>query len=279
MKDKTAIICRGGGMRSAHGAGFLYTLATQLKIQSPDMIIGSSGNTGNVLGYATQKQDQYDLLKEIWTEHISTSKFISFSRPTCVMNIDYLVDTIFKGNGMLREGALESSPVEYYISIVDAVTGKARFIDRSNNVDRFELMRASKALPILYGKTVRILGKDYIDGAVGQTTQSQIDFAIGKGATRILFIDDSSKRTLFLNCITFFYALTDTKELRTKVLADLFTKRTHTVPEGVELLYVHRDKMPAAIMTRDKKQLTQTFECGVQDACELSGPLRSLFSK
>jgi predicted patatin/cPLA2 family phospholipase len=265
-------------MRSAHGAGFLYALGTQLKIKNPDMVIGSSGNTANVLCYATQRKHQYDCLKEVWTECLSTPDFISYTRLACIMNVDYLVDTVFKKKNLLHHGDLESSSIEYYISIVDAVTGNARFIEKRDEVDPYELMRASKALPILYRKTVLIMGREYIDGAIGQTPQGQIDFAIEKGATRILFIDDSSKRTLFLKIVTFLYAFFVSKELRHKVLSDLFTQRTHIVPEGIELLYIHRDILPAAIITRNKRKLTQTFEYGVQDALSLETQIRSLFT-
>ena len=89
---KTAIICAGGGMRSAHGGGFLYALGTQLNIR-PDIIVASSGNAGNAIYFCAE---QFDDLKNIWLERLSTSKFISFLRPFRVMDIDYLVDEVFK---------------------------------------------------------------------------------------------------------------------------------------------------------------------------------------
>jgi len=263
-------------MRSAYGAGFMYALGSSLRIRDVDMVIGSSGSAATVLCYATQKPEQYDCLRNIWLHSLSTPKFISYTRLNQLMNVDYLIDDIFKKEGVVAGNSLETSSIDYHISVVDSETGTARFINRQDKVDPYELLRASKALPILYRKKVRILGKDYIDGAIGQTPQNQLDFALSLGATRIVFIDDSSPRTLLLKSITFFYALCSPKGLRKRILHDLFTKRTHRVPDGIKLLYIHKEKMPSSIISRSKQKLTNTFELGVKDAINLQMNLKEV---
>ena len=274
LSHKSALILRGGGMRSAHGAGFAYALGSILKIQNPDMVIGSSGSAASALCYAAQSE--YQCLKRVWMECLSTSKFLSYMRLTRVMDVDYLIDSVFKKEALLAVVALEKSQVPYYISIVDAETGIARFITRQDRVDPFELLRASKALPLLYRKKVWILGREYIDGAIGQLPQNEIDLAVANGSTKIVFVDDSPQRTPFGKLAMFIYALSTSKGLRRRILHDLFTERTYIVPDGVELLYIQRKRMPVSIMGRSKKKLADTFELGVQDALKYQKRLEAL---
>src|SRR3989338_10270539 len=116
-RDLTAIVCSGGGMRSAHGAGFLYALATQLGLTAPDVMVGSSGDAGNVLYFSA---GQYESLKRIWTELLSTPKFISPLRFWRVMDINYLVDTVFKEQERLDTDALGLSAIRWFVSIEDS---------------------------------------------------------------------------------------------------------------------------------------------------------------
>jgi predicted patatin/cPLA2 family phospholipase len=261
-------------MRSAHGAGFMYALGSMLKIQEPDMVIGVSGNAASALCYAAKAE--YQCLKTVWTECLSTPEFISYKHPFRLMNVDYLIDQVFRSKAQSAVAILKTSPIPYYISLVDAETGEVRFISRQDAVDSFELLRAAKAMPVVYGKKIRILGREYIDGAIGQPPQSQVDFALSLGATKILFIDDSPKRSFLGKCITFFYALSVPRGLRENVLKDLFTSRTCLVPTGVELVYIHRDRMPASLFSRNQKKLIDTFELGARDALSLEGKLREL---
>jgi predicted patatin/cPLA2 family phospholipase len=277
--SKTAMVCRGGGMRSAHGAGFLYALATQLHISYPDMVVGSSGNAANLLYFATEKEEQCDAMKRIWTELLSTPEFISRTRIKQIMNVDYLVDTVFRKEAPFDTKALEKSGVQYYISIVDARDGSARFVTGNDHVDPFELLRTTTALPVFYGKTVSLLGGVFLDGAVGQPLQSQIDFALRMGATKILFIDNSTPRTLVGKALLWLYALTTPKKFRRVVIKDILTKRTCSVPDSVDFLHVRREQLPASAICRNRNKLQSTFDQGVRDALELEQELKVLFRK
>jgi len=73
MHKKTAIILVGGSMKSAHGAGFLYEF-NELGVQRPDIMIGTSGNAGNVLYFCA---GQAESMRRIWTELLSTRQFVS----------------------------------------------------------------------------------------------------------------------------------------------------------------------------------------------------------
>ncbi len=277
--SKIAIIGIGGGMRSSHGAGFLYALATELQVTNPDIVIGSSGNSANLLYYATQRKDQCEAMKKIWTELLSTPKFISFLRFWRIMDIDYLIDTVFKKEAKLNVEALQNSAIEYYISVVNAKDGSVRYIKKEDKIDTFEILRTTKALPFFYDKKISMPWGRYLDGAVGNTTQDHVDYAVMMGADRILLIDNSSVESFLWKVLVGLYALFTPHKLRKKIFRKVLTKSTYKTPEGVNIVYIHKNDLPVRIASKGKDKLRNSFELGIQDALNNELQLRVLFSK
>jgi len=276
---KTAIIGIGGGMKSSHGAGFLYALSTELLITTPDIVVGSSGNAANLLYYSAQKKEQCEAMKIIWTELLSTTKFISFLRFWRIMNIDYLIDTVFKREAKLDVDALKNSTIQYFIAVVDRNDGSVRYINKNDQIDTFEMLRTTKALPFFYNKSISLPWGKCIDGAVGNTTQDHLNFAIEMGANRILIIDDSSGNSFFWKVLVCTYTLFVSPKLRRKIFRKVLTKPTYVAPEGVKVLYVNRNNLPVRIASRVKGKLMNSFKLGMQDALNHELELRTLFTE
>ncbi|MBC7836809.1 hypothetical protein H7X87_03465, partial [Acetobacteraceae bacterium] len=216
--NKTAIILMGGGMRSAHGAGFLYALGTKLSLTSPHILVGSSGNAGNMLYFIA---GQYDFLRRVWSGILSTPKFISFLRFYRIMDIDYLIDTVFKKILPLNIAAAQASSTEYFIPITDAKTGKTRYVGKDDSTDTFEVLRAAKAIPIIFGKEISLQGKKYIDGEMGPTLSDHVEFALSKGAKNIIVVDNTSAWRGITKLGMEVYALTLSKNLRNAIVRDI----------------------------------------------------------
>lgn len=265
-------------MRSAHAGGFLCTIADRFGITSPDLVVASSGDAGNVLYFATGKPEQYAYIKKIWTELLSTPKFISYLRLREIMDIDYLVDTVFKRQAPLDVAALERSPVNYFISVTSATTGESRYVSRSDTVDPFELLRATKALPVFFGKQVSLPWGNFIDGELGPTLEDHIKFAVRQGATKIGVIDNNSPRTHLRKVLTKLYVHMVPEGLGQAILRDVGTEAVCATSEHATLLCIQPQRLPAGVLTRDKKKLQETFEVGVQDALSLEKELRELFA-
>ena len=265
-------------MRSAHGGGFLYALGTKLGITNVDIVIGSSGDAGSVLYYTTREPEQYEMVKKIWTELLSTPKFISFIRPWKVMDIDYLVDTVFKKLAPLNIESIEKSPIEYYIPITNALTGKTKYVNRKDKVDIFEVLRATKAIPVFFGKKVELPWGEFVDGEMGPTLEDHVLFAAQAGATNILVIDNVAQKTPMRKLLGTLYAHTRPKGLKDAVIRDINTQSVCMTIEGTTLLCVQPKQLPAGTLTRDKKKLEETFEIGVRDALAMEKELRDLLS-
>ena len=187
--DKTAIILVVGSMRSAHGAGFLYALEKEMALPKPDIMIGSSGNAANVLYHCA---DQIEEMRRIWLQLLSTPRFISIWRFWRIMNIDYLVDTVFKHQEPLDVKQVQSTPIEWCIPLTDYDTGKTLYVSAGDDFDPFELLRGAKAIPILFGKKVRTGHRQYIDGEFGATLQDHVSHALALGARRIVIVNHFS---------------------------------------------------------------------------------------
>ena len=272
---KTAIICMGGGMRSAYSAGFLYALATKLKL-APDIIIGTSGNAGNVLYYAA---GQYESAKRVWCNLIATRKFISPWRVWKILDIDYLIDTIFKKQEPLNVEALATTSVEWYVPITDAESGETRYVSAEDHADPFELLRAAKATPFFFGKKVSLFGRMFIDGEVGPTLEDHVAFVTKKDADRILIINNGSDHSRVMDFLKRLYAELEPSPLREKMLHDMpGDHMCATGPEGTKIICIFPGPLPARFSTVDKKALAATLELGEQKAIALEQELRTLLS-
>ncbi|MFA7309343.1 MAG: patatin-like phospholipase family protein [Candidatus Paceibacterota bacterium] len=276
-RSKTAIILIGGGMRSAHGGGFLNALGLQLGITNPDIIIGSSGNAGNALYYASRQRKEYEYLRSIWTELLSTTRFISYLRFYKIMNIDYLVDSVLKQQAPMDVAALERSPISYLIPITNATTGETRYVQREDGMDPFEIVRASAAIPVFYGKRVTFSGERYVDGGLGPTMVDHVSEAMRAGANRIVLVNNRSPRTRSSDAVMKVYAHLVSKGLSNAIRHDLSEHASCVVAEDTTVLCVE-PLLPTGALTRSKEKLARTFEIGVQDALALEGELRTLLT-
>ena len=259
-------------MGGAHGAGFLYALGKELVI-SPDITVASSGNAGNSFYFATR---QYEFLKQSWTELLSTPKFISFARPWRVMNIDYLIDTVFKRQTPLNIEKLLLSRIRSLVPVTNALSGEVKYFS-PHEVDPFELLRATKAIPILFRKKVMLHGKEYLDGEMGPTLEDHIARAHSEGATRILVIDDSSKHGKVGALAMRVFAHLSPQGLREALRRDLSVHSVCVTSPDASILCVKPEHLAVGVATRNRTKLLQGFMQGETEALALEPELRTLF--
>lgn len=273
-REKTAIILIGGGMRSAHGAGFLYALGSQTSLSKPDLMIASSGNAAGALYFVA---GQYESIKRIWTQLLSTRRFIFFLRFWKIMDIDYLVDAVFKMQEPLDIAAVQRTTIDWLIPITDARTGFVRYVGKKDNVNIFELLRAAKAIVLFYGRKVTIWGKKYIDGELGPTTLDHVRTALSHGANRIVLIDDSSERTASDDIALQVYSHFVASGLGEAIRRDIASHAVCVVAPGATVLCI-RPALRLGALTRSKVRLSAAFECGVADVLALESELRTLLN-
>src|SRR3989344_9402491 len=119
-REKIALIVTGGGMRSAYCGGVVHGLAKKHPDFKPDIIIASSGGSGCASYYATEQTDHGE---NIYKNLITTSKFISFLRPSKIMDIDYLIDEVFKKQAPLDVKKLKKIKQKLLFAVTNYATG------------------------------------------------------------------------------------------------------------------------------------------------------------
>jgi predicted patatin/cPLA2 family phospholipase len=274
-RGKTAIIMTGSAMRSSHGAGFLYALAIQLGITQPDIMIGSSGDAGNVLYYSANQPEQ---MKRIWTEILWTSKFVSFWRFWRIMDVDYLIDTVFRQLEPLDVEKLQTTPIQWFVPVSDFDTGKTRYIGASDDVDPFELLRAAKAIPILFGKKVPLAHGRYIDGELGPILQDHLEYALSRGARNIVIVNHCVGWTRDNSIAVRLYAHLTPPGMRDAIIRDITHDVTAYSAPHAKILLVSPQNLPCNSATHKKEKIRATFDRGVADALALKDELRKLFA-
>lgn len=262
MIKKLAIISNGGGIKCAYSAGVLYALATIYNVGKPEIIVGSSGSVGTLAYFDT---NQYECIKNIWTESLASEKFISKKRFKKIMDIDYLIDDIFKKQKPLDYKKLANSPTKFFVAATQYETGERIFFD-SKKINIFKIMRASKAMPIFYGNKIIINNKKYIDGSIGEDMPSNINKALDLGAKHIIVVKNgnkpSGKVSLFWQTYSFFV----NKNLRRSINKYLNRRlNINNFPDSNIIVLEPSQEIKMHPLDNSKKNLKHLFDLGYND--------------
>ena len=259
--EKIALITSGGGMRCAYGAGALGALQQAFPAFTPDVFISSSGSVGAMFYYLAK---QYEDIEKIWLRYVPSPQIVRAFPPR--LRLDYVVDTILRRELPLDEAALRASPTRWFVPVTNMQTGHTEFVTNATWFDPYEVMRAAKAIPFLYGGTVRLGGKNYIDGDVSVNIAELIKKARREGATKILVIANTFKVTGTLRLFTFLSAIFSRPMLRELVLADLRRAEWDHLPADVEILVVGPESpLPLGTFTRVRRKVAEAYQMGHDD--------------
>jgi predicted patatin/cPLA2 family phospholipase len=278
MNHKTCIVAEGGGLRASYGVGVVKALIEEFHISSVDIAVATSGSAGTLAYYVAQ---QFDSIINIWTNLLSTWRFLSlrnilFGNP--ILNVDYLIDVVFKQQDRLDVDVLRSQPTELFIPVTNYRTGEAKYFSNYDDVDFFEVLRATKAAEISYGRPVKVAGQEYVDGAL--SVPIGITKAIDAGATDIIVISPNPKgfmrsRSILERFTTGLFARGFPKSLRQTVekhpktynsILDIINREIERKERNV-ILIQPESKIATGTLDNSRKNLMHTIEQGYADAC------------
>ncbi len=254
-KRKLAIIATGGGMRCVFTAGFFYELQKEFPSLTPDILISVSGSSGTFAYYVSEQAKE---IKKIWEELMTARKFIHDSK----INVDYLIDIVFKKRFPLDVKKIKNSKIKWFIGATDAKTGRQKFFLAKGKENVFEELRASKAIPVYYGKKIKIKNREYIDGAVSITPRNIVKKAKELGATDIILINNEEKNVTTEEKIkfAFFYLFSSNgiKKDLIKILKDSPIKKQ----KNKSLIKVGPSKLKMELLDNNKKLMKKGFKMG-----------------
>lgn len=264
MKNEgpVAIITSGGGMKCAYSAGVIYALGHELSYTRPDIYVAASGSVASMF-YSLA--GQYEDVKRTWTRYLPSSAAVKYF-PLPSINLDYIVDTLFRVNIPLDETALAASPTTWSVPVMDADTGETEFIRKGTWFDPYAVMRAAKALPLLYNGHARLGSKVYMDGDISSDICDLITEAVDLGAKRIICITNPKPRTRLERLLIVLNAYGHKPMLRKTLLRVLVPDRNFCIPEDVKIISITPSyALPAGLFTRGRREITETFNMGYDD--------------
>lgn len=263
MAEKLAIIMSGGGMKSSFGVGVILALAEKYNLTEPYLLICASGSAGTGSYYVSK---QYKSIRNIWTNLVSSKRFLSWKRFWKIIDIDYLIDIIFKKEDPLKEKKVYNSKMRYLIPALNKDTGTIDYFDNEKEMDVFESMRATKAIPIAFkiNPKVRINGLEYCDSLISTKAESHIKKAVELGANKILIINSIlGKKKMDHYLFSFWMFFQKKKKEYYKIEHELLN---YNIPKHVKLFtIIPKSKLNITTLNNNKKTLSQTIDQGYQE--------------
>ncbi len=261
MYDGLALILGGGGMRCAYGAGVLLALGENFDVREPYVGIASSGSAGSFSYYLSE---QYEQLKKAWEGLLCRKRVINPFRFWKIFDIDYLIDEIFKKEERLDLEKLNSKKTRFFISATNAKTGQLEyFLANNNGSDIFELMRASKSMPIFsgYGKRVCLGKGEYLDTYDNFLLGDNVRKAANEGARKAVVIKNGESDR-FVRMVFNFWFKFQAKDFR-KTFLSYFNREAE---KGIDVFYLSPKKgLEINTLEHDGRVLKRALEQGYED--------------
>ncbi|MBU6323755.1 MAG: hypothetical protein KGI41_04295 [Patescibacteria group bacterium] len=274
--EPVAIITSGGGMKCAYSGGALTALAKKLGLTDPDIYVSASGSVGNMFYFLAR---QFDAGETVWTRYVPTPEFISYF-PVPKMRVDYLVDRVFREFMPLDVKRFEATPTRWFVPVVDEETGVANFLSNEYWLDPYEVMRAAKAIPILYNGHVRLGSHGYLDGDMATSTATLIQKALDAGARRILCITNTNAPSRLARIALKTYAHLQPSGLRDAVLNDIEQHKEIAWPENLQFTCLSpSEPLPVGVATRNRRKVCEAFYMGYDDLMAKSEEIKGLFAE
>ena len=279
----TGLVLQGGGMRGSYSIGALVALSELGLDTAFDHVYGVSAGAINGAYFVA---GQAELAARGYVEDLASKRFISFTRVGKFLDIDFLIDSVVKERKPLDVMKLREAAATVHVGLTDYRTGAGLTVtNRDRGIDFAEALRATAALPLLYGKTVRLDGKECLDGSTADPVP--LFRAVQQGCDRILLVLTSPLRDQpkpipwVLNLVVHGLLCRYPDAIRKGVLnmdAPLndiqpLLETREGLPEGVSLSVIAPSDHGRLVghLTRDRERLIDCIELGRQDAYRLFG--------
>jgi predicted patatin/cPLA2 family phospholipase len=262
-----ALVVEGGGLRGAFCAGVLEALH-HLAPNPPSHVYATSAGAPSAAYLAT---GQINLAIRLWETRTHASHLVSprhWLKGRPLMDIDKLVDT-FRGRLALDVEQFGRSPTKVFIAVTNCRTASVDYL-RLNPDNALDVLTATMALPLAYGRIVNVHGQPYIDGGV--TSSIPLEPALDRDVDEIVVVltrpeGYRKKRSKLAE------AMLRAQYGRYPDLMNAFRARSDNYNQCLDLLMelqrqgrvrvIRPDEpLPASRMTRDRKRILETIQIG-----------------
>lgn len=178
------LVLEGGASRTAFTCGVLdYLLDRELYA---DRVVGASAGISYGVSYSSRQRGRN---LQIFGRYMNDPRYMGlrhlFGKGKCYYNLDFVFGELperlvpFSWEDYIRYGKTS------YAVLTDIETGKAEYFHINENDRRWDLLRASCALPILF-PPILVRGKPYMDGGI--TDSIPFAYAFENGCDRVIAV-------------------------------------------------------------------------------------------
>lgn len=162
---RALLVIPGGGMKCAIGAGqALIGLNAVGMDKAFDNVFGISGGA-QVAAYFVGGKDRATKGASIFYEECTQGEFIKKTRIPKIMNVDVVSNAMNKGEKELNKKAIVNSNVGLYVGVTRVEDEKCEIINaKTARPGMIDALKASMAVPIIYGKDIEVNETKYMDG-------------------------------------------------------------------------------------------------------------------
>jgi len=264
--SKTVLVLEGGGLRGAFVAGALGELARCEGLRFSDVFATSAA----AASAAYMVAGQIDRALTIWRDRTHGGQLISarhLLRGRGLMDIEGLVE-VFRGDLSLDAERVELSSTALRVAVTNCKTGVADHVQATRS-NVYELLKATMALPVVYGRVVPVDGVPYIDGGIADAIP--LEAALELEPARIIVVATRpsgyrKKATRMGGLLRYNYfgfpAVWPALEKRWESYNRSISKLEALERLGKVQVIRPAATLPATRMTRDRERIIETLELG-----------------
>lgn len=153
-------------MRGIYTAGVIDKLLDE-KIKV-DAVIGVSAGALFGANYVSHQKGRTLRYNLNYCDHKDYMGFSSLLRTGNIMNKEFCFNKLINELDPFDYDTFDKSKIKFYATVTNVETGKAEYIEIKDSKNEMEYLRASGSMPAL-SKIVKINGKKYLDGGVGDS--------------------------------------------------------------------------------------------------------------
>ena len=259
--EKIAFVASGGGMSGAYGAG--AALALQEAGIKPDIFIGSSGGACTATYFAC---GQAETTLKLWGL-IADPRVIQ--RRPFRLDIDVVVDTM-RDRFPFDDARLRDPLVDLYVAATDYAEVRTRYFSNHEPFDWVEVIRASMAIPFVYGRKIMLDGRLYYDGDVVTSLETSIALAKNLGATKIYACDTRWPHSLWSSAQEVGFSQLCTPDILKTMQGEYRMRRTKPDLRDVDVVYIKRPPdLATNMLNNDLAAIKEAIDTGYADARKL----------
>lgn len=262
----TVLVLEGGGLRGAFVAGALGELAACEGLRFSHIFATSAA----AASAAYMVAGQIDRGLQIWRDRTHGAQLISarhLLRGRGLMDIEGLVD-VFRSELELDAARIELSATALRVAVTNCMTGAADHVTATRS-NVYELLKATMALPVVYGRVVPVDGVPYIDGGVADAIPLEAALALAPERVIVVTTRPSGYRkkpSRLGRLLRFNYsrfpalrsAFANRWEAYNRVISKL-----EALEQSRQVLVIRPERtLPASRMTRDRARILETLSLG-----------------